>query len=114
MKVLPPSKKQECLIRKSEQKLQKTLVCVATGFYPDHVSVSWRIDEDIVTYGVATDNAVQNGTYYSITSTLTVTIREWLTRGKLFNCTVSFFNGNNTVYRSDWVHSDGDGMFIFS
>ncbi|CAK6960204.1 T-cell receptor beta-2 chain C region%2C partial [Scomber scombrus] len=109
VKVLQPSKKQECLIRKGEKKQQKTLLCVATGFYPDHVSVSWRIDEDIVTHGVATGNAVQNGTYYSITSTLTVPIREWLTRGKLFNCTVSFFNVTNTVYRSDWVQSDGDG-----
>ncbi|XP_035511512.1 T cell receptor beta chain MC.7.G5-like [Morone saxatilis] len=93
--VLPPSKK---------EKNKKTLVCVASRFYPDHVSVSWQIDGDDITDGVATDSAARlEGEHYSITSRLRVPLKMWLTPGKNFNCTVSFFNGNETVYRSDWV-----------
>uniref|UniRef100_A0A8C4IBS8 Ig-like domain-containing protein n=1 Tax=Dicentrarchus labrax TaxID=13489 RepID=A0A8C4IBS8_DICLA len=93
--VLPPSKK---------EKNKKTLVCVASRFYPDHVSVSWQIDGDNITDGVATDSAARlEGEHYSITSRLRVPLKTWLTQGKKFNCTVSFFNGNETVYRSDWV-----------
>lgn len=117
VKVLQPSKKKECLIPKDKaqkkQKQNKTLLCVATDFYPDHVSVFWQIDGDNVTSGVATSDAVQNGSYYSITSRLTVPLRAWLTRGKIFNCTVSYLNGTTNptiVHRSDYIQSDGDGM----
>uniref|UniRef100_A0A8C8A3L8 Ig-like domain-containing protein n=1 Tax=Oryzias sinensis TaxID=183150 RepID=A0A8C8A3L8_9TELE len=58
VKVLSPSEK-ECSSGK------KTLVCVASGFYPDHVSVSWMINGGAVSKGVATDSAAtrQNRTY---------------------------------------------------
>ncbi|XP_042249909.1 M1-specific T cell receptor beta chain-like [Thunnus maccoyii] len=103
VKVLKPSKN-ECQNEEKKGEKKKTLVCVATGFYPDHVSVFWKIDGDDVTHGVATDNAaVQVGKYYRITSRLRVPLRKWFTEGMVFKCTVSFFNGNETVHRSGWI-----------
>ncbi|KAE8290292.1 hypothetical protein D5F01_LYC12014 [Larimichthys crocea] len=49
VKVLRPSQN-ECRNRK------KTLVCVASKFYPDHVSVYWKINGENHTDGVVTDN----------------------------------------------------------
>uniref|UniRef100_A0A667YGC5 Ig-like domain-containing protein n=1 Tax=Myripristis murdjan TaxID=586833 RepID=A0A667YGC5_9TELE len=77
VKILPPSSK-ECKNKK------KTLVCVASGFYPDHVSVFWQIDEVTETNGVATDNnAVRKNESYSITSRLRVSAKDWLTETPL-------------------------------
>ncbi|XP_037649043.1 immunoglobulin lambda-1 light chain-like [Sebastes umbrosus] len=108
--VLRPSQN-ECRNNKDEKR-RKTLVCVASRFYPDHVSVFWQIDAvNVETDGVATDNAaLWEGEHYSITSRLRVPLREWFTPGKKFTCTVSFFNGNETVHRSDWVEGvEGPG-----
>ncbi|KAF3700861.1 T-cell receptor beta-1 chain C region [Channa argus] len=87
--LLPPSPKQ-CQ--------NQTLICVATGFYPDHVTVSWEIDGQKITSGVATDAlALLDGNNYSITSRLRVSAKTWYTPGKKFTCIVSFFNGNKTI-----------------
>lgn len=103
MKVLEPSEN-ECENEDKKGGKKKTLVCVASGFYPDHVSVFWKIDGNNVTHGVATDNAaVQDGKYYKITSRLRVPLRKWFTEGMVFKCTVSFFNGSETVHRSGWI-----------
>uniref|UniRef100_A0A667YSW6 Ig-like domain-containing protein n=1 Tax=Myripristis murdjan TaxID=586833 RepID=A0A667YSW6_9TELE len=93
VKILPPSSK-ECKNKK------KTLVCVASGFYPDHVSVFWQIDEVTETNGVATDNnAVRKNESYSITSRLRVSAKDW--RSRTFTCTVTFFNGTDYKQYSD-------------
>uniref|UniRef100_A0A667YKW3 Ig-like domain-containing protein n=1 Tax=Myripristis murdjan TaxID=586833 RepID=A0A667YKW3_9TELE len=96
VKILPPSSK-ECKNKK------KTLVCVASGFYPDHVSVSWQIDGVDVTDGVATDNNAvwKEESYYSITSRLRVSAEDW--RSRTFTCTVTFFNGTGYEPYSDSV-----------
>uniref|UniRef100_A0A3Q2QJ98 Ig-like domain-containing protein n=1 Tax=Fundulus heteroclitus TaxID=8078 RepID=A0A3Q2QJ98_FUNHE len=66
--VLQPSEK-ECKGRDGKKK--KTLVCVASDFYPDHVSVFWQLNGQNITNGVATDiNAKRDGKYYKITSRL--------------------------------------------
>ncbi|XP_044231942.1 M1-specific T cell receptor beta chain-like [Thunnus albacares] len=92
VKVLPPP----CNQRDKQRK--KTLVCVATGFYPDHVSVFWQIDGVNVINGVATDNAaLQEGNgNYSITSRLRVSATVWYKPKSNFTCIVSFFNGTET------------------
>ncbi|XP_030248040.1 M1-specific T cell receptor beta chain-like [Sparus aurata] len=96
VKVLKPCK---------SQKGNKTLVCVASGFYPDHVSVSWEIDDVVVDKKrVATDNAaVQEGKHYRITSMLRVSEEEWYTKGKKFHCAVRFFNGTDYVYSNETI-----------
>ncbi|XP_016310478.1 uncharacterized protein LOC107664422 [Sinocyclocheilus anshuiensis] len=43
VKILPPSPKEICSQDKINDK-RSTLVCVASGFYPDHVSVSWKVN----------------------------------------------------------------------
>uniref|UniRef100_A0A8C9ZUL9 Ig-like domain-containing protein n=1 Tax=Sander lucioperca TaxID=283035 RepID=A0A8C9ZUL9_SANLU len=91
MKVLPPSTK-ECRNQKDGPR-KKTIVCVASGFYPDHVSVKWKIDGIKATSGVATDNAaLQEGGYYRITSRLKVSGEDWFTLYKNFTCIVEMSN----------------------
>uniref|UniRef100_A0A3P8W9E9 Ig-like domain-containing protein n=1 Tax=Cynoglossus semilaevis TaxID=244447 RepID=A0A3P8W9E9_CYNSE len=100
--VLPPSVK-ECQDRKDGRN-KKTLVCVASEFYPDHVAVSWLLDGEDVTGGVVTDSAaLWRGEHYYITSRLRVPLTQWFTPGRNFTCLVSFFDGHQTVYRSNWV-----------
>lgn len=105
VKVLKPSKR-ECQDRRDKRN-QKTLVCVASGFYPDHVKVTWQIDGRNVTDNVSTDGAAQrdgNGKYYAISSRLRIPLRDWNNLDMNFTCIVSFFNGDSTVYTSDWLH----------
>ncbi|XP_070778943.1 M1-specific T cell receptor beta chain-like [Enoplosus armatus] len=109
VKVFKPSQN-ECQNSK-DRKNKKTLVCLGFGFYPDHVSVSWQIEGVNVTDGVATDDAaLWDGEHYSVTSRLRVPLRKWFTPGLRFTCTVSFFDGNATVHRSNWVEGvEGPG-----
>ncbi|XP_042244642.1 M1-specific T cell receptor beta chain-like [Thunnus maccoyii] len=102
VKVLPPSPK-ECRKQKYEHR-RKTLVCVATEFYPDHVSVFWQIDGKKVIKGVATDNTalLKEGTY-SITSRLRVSANDWYTPDSHFTCIVSFFDGKETKSYQDSI-----------
>ncbi|XP_028422224.1 immunoglobulin lambda-1 light chain-like [Perca flavescens] len=95
--VLPPSEN-ECQKQKDDSR-KKTLVCVASGFYPDHVTVEWKVNGDKVTNGVATDNdALQvEDKSYRITSRLSVSVEDWFTPGKSFTCIVKFFNGKETI-----------------
>ena len=107
MVVLPPSEK-ECRDRKEQ--LKKTLVCVASGFYPDHVGVSWTVNGQSVIKGVASDHpALRVGDKYQITSRLRVEARKWYTGGNIFTCNVSFFNGTDTFNTSAEVYGGGDG-----
>lgn len=103
MKVLGPSNN-ECR--------KKTLVCVATDFYPDHVSVSWKVDGTEQTVGVATDSRAERaGRYYRISSRLRVPARSWFTAGRRFTCIVRFYNG--TVYNDLTAEAVGiQGTFM--
>ncbi|XP_063355176.1 M1-specific T cell receptor beta chain-like [Pelmatolapia mariae] len=83
-----------------DKKRKKTLVCVASGFYPDHVEVYWQMNEKNVTDGVATDEAAREGkddndkTVYKITSRLRVYAKQWENPDNTFKCVVNFFNGS--------------------
>ncbi|XP_049452753.1 M1-specific T cell receptor beta chain-like [Epinephelus fuscoguttatus] len=105
VEVLRPSEK-ECKNKRGNA--EKTIVCLATGFYPDHVSVSWRVGGDDVTTGVATDNAALQGEdkYYTITSRLRVSAKEWYNPNTEFNCTVSFYDGTDTKSYSYSIFGD--------
>lgn len=113
VKVLQPSP-QECRNQKDRTK-KKTLVCVARGFYPDHVSVFWEIDGENVTKGVATDNAAlrpEGDLFYRITSRLRVSAKVWHRANTEFKCTVSFFNGTTTEYYPHSIMGE-EGMFTW-
>ncbi|KAF3845369.1 hypothetical protein F7725_008532 [Dissostichus mawsoni] len=77
----------ECSNQK-DRKWRKTLVCVASGFYPDHVSVSWQVDPPAVSSsGVATDSSALRGDKtYRISSRLRVSASDWFTEGRKFTC----------------------------
>ncbi|XP_044023437.1 M1-specific T cell receptor beta chain-like [Siniperca chuatsi] len=109
--VLPPSQK-ECRNPKNKER-EKTIVCVASEFYPDHVSVSWTINGSIVREGVATDNAaLRVGKYYRITSRLRVAAETWYNPSIKFTCIVTFYNVTNTDYPAHIFGETavGDGM----
>uniref|UniRef100_A0A8D0CM56 Ig-like domain-containing protein n=1 Tax=Sander lucioperca TaxID=283035 RepID=A0A8D0CM56_SANLU len=100
--------------------LKKTIVCVASGFYPDHVSVKWKIDGIKATSGVATDNAaLREGRYYRITSRLKVSGEDWFTLYKNFTCIVEFFDGTATIPYEDTclvpclISTKYTGCFLF-
>uniref|UniRef100_A0A3Q2P809 Ig-like domain-containing protein n=1 Tax=Fundulus heteroclitus TaxID=8078 RepID=A0A3Q2P809_FUNHE len=75
VKIIQPSAN-ECREQKSQKgKRRKTLVCVASDFYPDHVSVFWELNKQSITDGVATDPAAKMDAAtgnYTITSRLRV------------------------------------------
>lgn len=109
VKVLPPSSN-ECRSKKDRKK-KKTLVCVATDFYPDHVTVKWKKNGQQVIDNVATDPAALfNGKKYSITSRLRVSGTDWFISDNEFTCIVSFYNGTvNENYTASI-----SGMFIWN
>ncbi|XP_061599985.1 M1-specific T cell receptor beta chain-like [Cololabis saira] len=109
VQVLGPSKK-EC---RSDWDLQKkkTLTCVASDFYPDHVSVSWQLNGVSITVGVATDSdATKSKTsrFYRISSRLQVSAEDWYDPNNLFNCTVSFYDGKETSYHHANITGEED------
>lgn len=102
VKLLSPSPNEGPKQEKKQWK--KTLVCLATGFYPDHVDVSWEVNGAKVTDDVMTDRAaLRDGSYYKISSRLRVDATEWFTQGTTFKCIVGFFNGTQTVYINDTI-----------
>uniref|UniRef100_A0A3B3Z6G4 Ig-like domain-containing protein n=1 Tax=Poecilia mexicana TaxID=48701 RepID=A0A3B3Z6G4_9TELE len=78
--------------------LRKTLVCVASGFYPDHVTVFWQHNGQNITDGVATDAAAKwnkTSKLYFITSRLRLQAKTWFNPDNKFSCNVTFFNGTD-------------------
>uniref|UniRef100_W5N795 Ig-like domain-containing protein n=1 Tax=Lepisosteus oculatus TaxID=7918 RepID=W5N795_LEPOC len=102
LKILKPSKEE------IKKKKKATLVCVATGFYPDHITVSWKVNGQDQTKGVKTDDAAIKGNdkKYSITSRLRVRETEWFNPKKKFTCITSFYNGS--AYMKNEVQINGE------
>nr|XP_055027334.1 T cell receptor beta chain MC.7.G5-like [Misgurnus anguillicaudatus] len=98
VKIIGPSKKQLC-------KKTVTLVCVAENFYPDHVTIKWKIGSDDVTKGVATDPyATKDKTgKFDMSSRLKIKSNEYHNPAKKFTCIVSFYNGTDYIDKSDTV-----------
>ncbi|KAJ7988801.1 hypothetical protein DPEC_G00312970 [Dallia pectoralis] len=93
-------------------------------FYPDHVKVSWKINDNEVDQvkpsdkGVVTDNTAlwNNKTQkYSITSRLRVPNKVWHTEKNIFSCIVVFFNGtdDNCVSNKITGNSTGGGDAVY-
>lgn len=91
MKILKPSKKEAC-------EKAVTLVCLAEDFYPDHVTIKWKIGTTEVVKGVATDQyATQNShKMFQMSSRLKVKKKEWNNAKKKFTCIVTFYNHTYT------------------
>ncbi|KAK2892167.1 hypothetical protein Q8A73_017832 [Channa argus] len=103
--LLRPSKK-ECRDPRDNQR-KKTLVCVASGFYPDHVTVRWKFNGRDETDNVATDAAaVKKGNFYSITSRFRVSADDWFNPDNKFTCIVSFYDSSNHIIKEAFLHGD--------
>lgn len=91
VKILKPSKKEAC-------EKAVTLVCLAEDFYPDHVTIKWKIGTTEVVKGVATDQyATQNyDKMFQMSSRLKVKKKEWNNAKKKFTCIVTFYNHTYT------------------
>nr|4ELK_B Chain B, Hy19.3 TCR beta chain (mouse variable domain, human constant domain) [Mus musculus]4ELK_D Chain D, Hy19.3 TCR beta chain (mouse variable domain, human constant domain) [Mus musculus]4ELM_F Chain F, Hy19.3 TCR beta chain (mouse variable domain, human constant domain) [Mus musculus]4ELM_H Chain H, Hy19.3 TCR beta chain (mouse variable domain, human constant domain) [Mus musculus] len=74
-----------------------TLVCLATGFYPDHVELSWWVNGKEVHSGVCTDpqplkeQPALNDSRYSLSSRLRVSATFWQNPRNHFRCQVQFY-----------------------
>ncbi|NWZ79722.1 TRBC2 protein, partial [Poecile atricapillus] len=76
-----------------QQKSKATLVCLASGFYPDHLTLAWRVNGVKRTEGVGTDeSSTQNGSTYSLTSRLRMPAWEWFNPLNRFECVANFFH----------------------
>lgn len=89
------------LFEPSEAEIAKTqkatLVCLATGFYPDHVELSWWVNGKEVHNGVSTDpqpfkeQPGVNGSKYCLSSRLRVSAAFWHNPRNYFHCQVQFY-----------------------
>ncbi|ELK27027.1 T-cell receptor beta chain T17T-22 [Myotis davidii] len=74
-----------------------TLVCLATGFYPDHVELSWWVNGKEIQSGVSTDpqpykeQRHHNDSNYCLSSRLRVSATFWHNPRNHFRCQVQFF-----------------------
>ena len=87
-----------------------TLVCLATGFYPDHVELSWWVNGKEVQSGVSTDpqpykeHPSRSDSNYCLSSRLRVSAPFWSNPRNYFRCQVQFYglDKNDT-----WEEKDG-------
>ncbi|ELK13776.1 T-cell receptor beta chain T17T-22 [Pteropus alecto] len=83
-----------------------TLVCLATGFYPDHVELSWWVNGKKVQSGVSTDPQAykeqpsQSDSRYRLSSRLRVSATFWHNPRNRFRCQVEFHGISDEDARS--------------
>uniref|UniRef100_A0A8C0DNM5 Ig-like domain-containing protein n=1 Tax=Balaenoptera musculus TaxID=9771 RepID=A0A8C0DNM5_BALMU len=92
-KVTPPK---VAVFEPSEAEISRTqkatLVCLATGFYPDHVELSWWVNGKQVKTGVSTDpqphkeDPSHSDSSYCLSSRLRVSAPFWYNPRNLFRC----------------------------
>ncbi|KAG7466122.1 hypothetical protein MATL_G00161410 [Megalops atlanticus] len=108
VRVLPPSPREAChREEEGEEDPEVTLVCVATDFYPDHVSVSWQVNGKDTINVTGTDNTALWDTKkrsYSITSRLRVQATVWLNPESSFTCITTFYNGSDYLSQNDTIN----------
>ncbi|NXU00467.1 TRBC2 protein, partial [Buphagus erythrorhynchus] len=99
-----------------QQKSKATLVCLASGFYPDHLTLFWRVNGVKRTEGVGTDeSSTRNGSTYSLTSRLRMPAWEWFNPLNRFECVANFFQNGTTQSINKFIHGDaGEEFCLFS
>ncbi|NXJ39502.1 TCB1 protein, partial [Ciconia maguari] len=103
-----------------QQKSEATLVCLASGFYPDHLNLVWKVNGAKRTEGVGTDEfSTQNGITYSLTSRLRISAQEWFNPLNRFECVANFFKNGTVESIHKLMYGDAgcavtEGMCVFS
>lgn len=75
-------------------KQKATLVCLARGFFPDHVELSWWVNGKEIRNGVSTDPQAykeSNNITYCLSSRLRVSATFWHNPRNHFRCQVQFY-----------------------
>lgn len=90
-----------------QQKSKATLVCLASGFYPDHLNLVWKVNGAKRTEGVGTDEfSTQNGSTYSLTSRLRISAQEWFNPLNRFECVANFFKNDTLESTHKSIYGD--------
>uniref|UniRef100_A0A8B9VFA4 Ig-like domain-containing protein n=1 Tax=Anas zonorhyncha TaxID=75864 RepID=A0A8B9VFA4_9AVES len=70
-----------------QEKSKATLVCLASGFYPDTLKLVWKVNGAERTEGVGTDEtSTSYENTYSLTSRLRISSQEWFNPLNRFEC----------------------------
>ncbi|KAI1897319.1 hypothetical protein AGOR_G00082090 [Albula goreensis] len=104
--VLPPAPQEVRRSRRSRSKV--TLVCVATGFYPDHIHVLWRVNGEEVE-GAGADSAPlwdESKRTYSLSSRLRIPAHDWLHPKNNFTCVTSFYDGSHNLINNHTIYGE--------
>uniref|UniRef100_A0A8C6YQN7 Ig-like domain-containing protein n=1 Tax=Nothoprocta perdicaria TaxID=30464 RepID=A0A8C6YQN7_NOTPE len=96
-----------------QQKSKATLVCLASGYFPNYLSLVWKVNGIQRTEGVGTDeSATWNGSTYSLTSRLRISDQEWFNPLNHFECVFEAKRGNlsESLSRKWYLWSRADDM----
>uniref|UniRef100_A0A8C3JFU3 Ig-like domain-containing protein n=1 Tax=Calidris pygmaea TaxID=425635 RepID=A0A8C3JFU3_9CHAR len=111
-KIIPPS---VAIFSPSKQEIQQknkaTLVCLASGFYPDHLNLFWKVNGAKRTEGVGTDEfSTQNGNEktFSLTSRLRISAQEWFNPFNRFECVAKFFKNGTLDSTHKLIYGDAE------
>ncbi|KAJ7422347.1 hypothetical protein WISP_38300 [Willisornis vidua] len=97
-----------------QQKNKATLVCLASGFYPDHLTLVWMVNDVKRTAGVGTDEfSTQNGSTYSLTSRLRIPAWEWFNPLNRFECVAKFFQKEKEESIHKFIYGDAESYLRY-
>uniref|UniRef100_A0A8B9CWX4 Ig-like domain-containing protein n=1 Tax=Anser brachyrhynchus TaxID=132585 RepID=A0A8B9CWX4_9AVES len=85
------------IFQEIQEKSKATLICLASGFYPDNLNLVWKVNGAERTEGVGTDEtSTSYGNTYSLTSRLRISAQEWFNPLNRFEC-VEGEKGNGSL-----------------
>uniref|UniRef100_A0A8B9ZY78 Ig-like domain-containing protein n=1 Tax=Anas zonorhyncha TaxID=75864 RepID=A0A8B9ZY78_9AVES len=96
-----------------QEKSKATLVCLASGFYPDTLNLVWKVNGAERTEGVGTDEtSTSYENTYSLTSRLRISSQEWFNPLNRFECVANFFKNGTQESIHKFIYGDA-GCIIF-
>ncbi|XP_060546222.1 M1-specific T cell receptor beta chain-like [Pantherophis guttatus] len=97
--------------RELEKKQKATIVCLATDFYPDHVILTWYLNNKSITDGIKTEEPKYENKKYSLISRLRITENQWQNSKNNFKCKVDFYNSSeSTSYEASIIGEECDSQ----
>lgn len=93
--------------RELEEKQKATIVCLATDFYPDHILLTWFLNNNIITEGIKTEEPKYENKKYSLISRLRITGNQWQNSKNNFKCKVDFYNSSKSTSYEASITGEG-------